>query len=143
MPLAITPTFSPWTHTSNDSYIYQLSLVLATATVSFNLSVRLSVCQCVCVTFVVFTDCENYTRPIFTNPGSMEAGEYGLTRGTRFVACRLDVVAVAGLLWNSLCIFDSAGVFRVFFRFFLFERTRPAASMRPPCLIYLLSLIHI
>ena len=34
MPLAITPTFSPWTHTSDDSYIYQLSLVLATATVS-------------------------------------------------------------------------------------------------------------
>ena len=30
--LAITPTFSPWTHTSDDSYIYQLSLVLATAT---------------------------------------------------------------------------------------------------------------
>ena len=28
------PTFSPWTHTSDDSYIYQLSLVLATATVS-------------------------------------------------------------------------------------------------------------
>ena len=28
-------TFSPWTHTSDDSYIYQLSLVLATATVSF------------------------------------------------------------------------------------------------------------
>ena len=35
VPLAITPTFSPWTHTSDDSYIYQLSLVLATATVSF------------------------------------------------------------------------------------------------------------
>ena len=34
MPLAITRTFSPWTHTSDDSYIYQLSLVLATATVS-------------------------------------------------------------------------------------------------------------
>ena len=32
--LAITPTFSPWTHTSDDSYIYQLSLVLATAAVS-------------------------------------------------------------------------------------------------------------
>ena len=31
VPLAITPTFSPWTHTSEDSYIYQLSLVLATA----------------------------------------------------------------------------------------------------------------
>ena len=35
MPLAITPTFSPWTHTSDDSYIYQPSLVLATAIVSF------------------------------------------------------------------------------------------------------------
>ena len=35
--LAITPTFSPWTHTSDDSYIYQLSLVLATATVSLYL----------------------------------------------------------------------------------------------------------
>ena len=34
VPLAITPTFSPWTHTSDNSYIYQLSLVLATATVS-------------------------------------------------------------------------------------------------------------
>ena len=34
VPLAITPTFGPWTHTSDDSYIYQLSLVLATATVS-------------------------------------------------------------------------------------------------------------
>ena len=27
--------FRPWTHTSDDSYIYQLSLVLATAIVSF------------------------------------------------------------------------------------------------------------
>ena len=35
VPLAITPAFSPWTHTSDDSYIYQLSLVLATATVSY------------------------------------------------------------------------------------------------------------
>ena len=35
VPVAITPTFSPWTHTSDDRYIYQLSLVLATATVSF------------------------------------------------------------------------------------------------------------
>ena len=34
VPLAITPTFSPWTHTSDDSYIYQLSLVLATSIVS-------------------------------------------------------------------------------------------------------------
>ena len=28
-------TFRPWTHTSDDSYIYQLSLVVATATVFF------------------------------------------------------------------------------------------------------------
>ena len=35
--LAITPTFRPWTHTSDDSYIYQLSLVLATAIVSSNI----------------------------------------------------------------------------------------------------------
>ena len=34
VPLAITRTFRPWTHTSDDSYIYQLSLVVATATES-------------------------------------------------------------------------------------------------------------
>ena len=33
-------TFRPWTHTSDDSYMYQLSLVVATATVSY--SVRIS-----------------------------------------------------------------------------------------------------
>ena len=36
VPLAVTPTFRPWTHTSDDSYIYQLSLVVATATVSLS-----------------------------------------------------------------------------------------------------------
>ena len=35
VPLAITPTFRTWTHTSDDSYFYQLSLVVATATVSY------------------------------------------------------------------------------------------------------------
>ena len=35
VPLVITPTFSPWTRTSDDSYFYQLSLILATATASF------------------------------------------------------------------------------------------------------------
>ena len=34
----------------------------------------------------------------FHKPGTMEAGEYGLTRGTCFVARRLEVVDVAGLL---------------------------------------------
>ena len=35
VPLASTPTFRPWTHTSDDSYFYQLSFVVATATVSY------------------------------------------------------------------------------------------------------------
>ena len=43
----------------------------------------------------------------------MEAGEYGLTRGTCFVARRLEVVAVAGLLWISWRGLGAAG-FRVF-----------------------------
>ena len=61
-----------------------------------------------CVTFVVFTDCESCTRPISTNPVSMEAGEYGLTRGTWGFARRLEVVAVAGLLWISWCVLGGA-----------------------------------
>ena len=66
----------------------------------------------------------------------MEAGENGLTRGTCFVASRLEVVAVVGLLWISCCVSGGADFF-VFFSDFFFERTLPVASMRPPCLIYL------
>ena len=58
-----------------------------------------------------FTDCESCTRPISTNPASMEAGEYGLTRGMCFVAGRLEVVAVAGLLWISWCVLRGADFF--------------------------------
>ena len=58
---------------------------------------------------MVFTVCESCTRPISTNPGSMEAGEYGLTSGTCFVARRLEVVAVVGLLWISWCALGVAG----------------------------------
>ena len=80
----------------------------------------LSVCLSVCVACAVFTDCERCTRPISTNPGSMEAeaGEYGLTRGTCFVARRLEVVAVVGLLWISWCVLDATGFFRVFLSIF-------------------------
>ena len=69
----------------------------------------------------------------------MEAGEYGLTRGTCFVARRLEVVAVAGLLWISWYVLGEAdfSFFRFSFFVFFFEHTRPAAIMRPPCLIYL------
>ena len=51
----------------------------------------------------------------FHNLISMEAGEYGLTRGTCFVARRLEVVAVAGLLWISWCVLGAAKLFSVFF----------------------------
>ena len=70
--------------------------------------------MCVCVTFVVFTDCEGCTRPISTNLVSIEAGENGLTRGTWFLARRLEVVAVAGLMWVSWCDFGGAGFFSSF-----------------------------
>ena len=70
--------------------------------------ISLSVCVRVCATFVVFTDCESCTWPISTNSGSMEAGECGRTRGTCFITCRLEVVAVTGLLWRSWCVFGGA-----------------------------------
>ena len=43
----------------------------------------------------------------------MEAGEYGLTRGTCFVGRRLEVVAVAGLL--SWCVFWVRRIISCFF----------------------------
>ena len=51
----------------------------------------------------------------------MEANLCGLMRGTCFVACRLEVVAVAGLLWISWCVLSGADFFFVFlfFRIFL------------------------
>ena len=55
----------------------------------------------------------------------MEAGEYGPTRGTRFVARRLEVVAVIGLLWISWCALGAAG-FRDFYSRFFFLRTHTA-----------------
>ena len=63
---------------------------------------------------------------------------YGLTRGMCLVAHRLEVVAVAGLLWISWCVLGGVGfLLFLFFRFFFFERTRPTAKVRPPCLIYI------
>ena len=46
----------------------------------------------------------------------MEAGKYGLTRGMCFVQRRLEVVAVAGLLWISWCVLGGVDSF-VFFVF--------------------------
>ena len=46
--------------------------------------------------------------PISTNPGSMPAVQYGLTRVMCFLACRLELDAVAGLLWHSWCVLGGA-----------------------------------
>ena len=45
----------------------------------------------------------------------MEAGEYELTRGTCFIARRVEVVAVAELLWLSWCVLGGADFFVFFF----------------------------
>ena len=51
----------------------------------------------------------------------MEAGQYGLTRVTCFLACRLELDAVAGLLWISWYVLGGADFFVIFFSFdFLF-----------------------
>ena len=70
---------------------------------------------CVRVTFVVCNDCEICMRLSYTNPGSMEVGEYGLTRGTCFVVSRLEVAVVAGLLWISWFVRGGADLSCVFF----------------------------
>ena len=73
------------------------------------------------VTFVAFTDFKSCTKLISPNTWSTEAGEYRLTRGTRFVARRLEVVAVAGLLWVPWCVLGAAR-FRVL-REFVFSNS--------------------
>ena len=85
-----------------------------------------------------FTDCESCTRPISTNSRSIEAGECGLTRETCFLACRLELDAVAVLLWISWCVLGGVDVFR-FFRSFFFLRTHTACCTyeSASCLIYL------
>ena len=67
-------------------------------------------------------------RLISPNPGSMEAGKCGLTRGICSAARRLELVAVAGRLWNSWCVLGGAGFFRAFFSIF-FLRTHTACCM--------------
>ena len=69
-------------------------------------------------------NCESCTRPISTNPAFIEAGECALACGTCFVARRLEMVAVTGLLWISWCVLGAPG-FRVFFSF-CFLRTHTA-----------------
>ena len=81
----------------------------------------LCACRCVCI-ICRFTDCESRKKSIYIKPGSMDAGENGLTCGTCFVAHRLEVVAAARLLWISWCVLGGAGFFSGVSLFF-FERT--------------------
>ena len=48
--------------------------------------VSLCTVYCVFVTFVVFPDCENCTRPILTTPGSIETCDHWLTCVACYVA---------------------------------------------------------
>lgn len=56
--------------------------------------ISLSAVCCLCALYAIITDGKSCRRPISTNLGPMETGEYGLTRGTFFVALSLEVVAV-------------------------------------------------
>ena len=70
----------------------------------------------------------------------MEVGQYGLTRVTSFLACRLELDAVAGLLWLSWCVLGEGADFSVFFSsIFFFLRTHTACCKHEAasCLIYL------
>ena len=71
----------------------------------------------------------------------MESGEYGLTRGTCFLASRLELDAVAGLLWISRCVFGGVDFSEVFFLsiFFLRAHTTCSKYEAASCLIYLSS----
>ena len=87
----------------------------------------------------VFTHVCIQARPISTNTRYMEE-EFGyrLPSGTCFTARRVEVVAVAGLLWIYFVpYFFSIWWILFFFRFLYFERTRPTASTRQPYLMYL------
>ena len=86
-------------------------------------------------------NCESCMWPISTNPTSMEAGVYGLTHEMCLVARRLEVVAVAGLLWISWCVWVG-GIFWcvcvcVFFSFLFSSNVHGLLQVKLPCLIYL------
>ena len=82
----------------------------------------------------------NQAKLISTNPRSMEEEcEYGLPSGTCFTARRLEVVAVAGLLWICfvVCFFSVWWHFVLFFCFSTSNAHAPTASTKQPCLMYL------
>ena len=60
----------------------------------------------------------------------MEAGEYGLTRGTWFFARCLEVVAVTGLLWILWCVLGGADFFFRVFQVTTFSNSYIQSSQR-------------
>ena len=97
----------------------------------------LSVCRCVCNIRRFYCLRELYEAD-FHKPGINRSGQVWAnawdafrrmpSRGGRGRRAAVDLL---------VCV-ECGGIFSgCFFPFFLFERTRPAASMRPPCLIYL------
>ena len=92
---------------------------------------------CMHVTLMVCADCESCTWPISTSPGSMEADEYELTRGTCLVAHTVSRWSRSSGCCPFRGVFWLRRDFVHFSSLFFFERTRPAGSMKPPYLIYL------
>ena len=89
----------------------------------------------VCGTLVVFTDCESCTRPISTTiPGIYRIGRVRANAWDLFHRMPSRVARGGRAAVDFVVCFGWGGFFRVFFfrPFFYFERTRPAASMRPP-----------
>ena len=90
----------------------------------------LSVCiPGMCVAFVVLTDCESCARSIFTNPGSMEAGECGRTRG------RVSLHAVSRWSRSPGCcrfrgVFWVGRIFSIFFFFRFFFSSNATACCK-------------
>ena len=104
------------THTARCKYEAASCLVyLSTSTgvrTGCQYLISLSVCVLVCnIEFVVFTDCKSCTRPICTNSRSMASRQNGLARGTCFIACRLELHAVTGLLWTPWYVLGGANFF--------------------------------
>ena len=97
-------------------------------------SISLSVS--VCVTYAVFTDCGSCTRPISQTREQWKRASVGERVG------RVSSHSVSRWSRSPGCC-GFRGVFWVrrdfvfFFSIFFLERTWPAASMRPACLVYL------
>ena len=69
-------------------------------------STSLSVVYCLSAAYTTINNGESSKWPISTNPWSTEAGEPGLTRGTCFVASRLELAAFTMIM----CVFFKAAI---------------------------------